>query len=316
MGEPRSILAVQLRRIGDVILTTPALSALRRRYPGARLDFLVEKPSVECVAGLADEVLVYDPKAALRMIRAVRAREYDLVVDFMGNPRTAILTAFSGAALRAGPAHVFHRWAYNIKLPQSKETHYAAREKIRMLAPLGVPDEPAAVPLVPAFASEGRPENRVGFFPASRKVTRAYPARHWVTLGKLIREKYGCGITVFWGPGERELADTVAKEIGDGASISEETTSLRDLAHELSHCKLVVTNCAGPKHVAVAAGVPTLTIHSSSDPVAWTPASHLSVRRDELHCIGCRKNECPYALECLEGLEPMRVFLAAEKALS
>lgn len=319
MTEPRRILVVQLRRIGDVILTAPAVAALKRRFPSAAIDFLVEPPAAEVVRAMPEvsETLVYEA-GALREIARVRARRYDLVVDFMGNPRTAILTAFSGAPMKAGPAHVGHRWAYRILLPQSSSVMYAAREKIRMLAPLGVPDEPAALPSIPAWRSAGRPDNLVGFFPASRKGTRAWPARHYASLGRLLREKHGCGVVVFWGPGEKSLAEEIAAAVGAGAVVSEPTRSLAELAAQLRRCRLVVTNCAGPKHVAVAAGVPTLTVHGSSDPLAWTPSGlpeHAAVRRDELHCIGCMRNACPYALECLEGLAPERVAEAAAALL-
>lgn len=314
--DPKRILVVQLRRIGDCILTQPAVAALKRRFPSAKLDYLVEPGAAEAVRamGLADEVLVYG--GALTAL-AVRRRGYDLVVDLMGNPRTAILTALSGARRKAGPAHVFHRWAYDVLLPQSSEVFYAAREKVRMLAPLGVPDEPAALPSI--WKPAGAPRNRVGFFPASRKVTRAWPGDKWIELGKLLRKEFGCEVEVFWGPGERTLAESVVKGLGDGAELSPATGSLAQLASELAKCRLVVTNCAGPKHVAVASGVPTLTIHSSSDPKAWTPhdhPDHRAVRRDELHCIGCMKNDCPYALECLTGLEAARVLEAAKRMLA
>ena len=320
---PQRILVVQLRRIGDVILTLPALAALQRRYPDADLDFLVEAPSAEAVVAskIPHEVLIYTGKSlfsALRWIGVVRSRRYDLVVDFMGNPRTALLTAFSGAARRAGPGHVFHRWAYNVKLPQSPQTVYAAREKVRMLEPLGIADEPQALPVIASWSGRRPIANRIGFFPASRKITRQWPADKYAELGRLLRDKIGAEIVVFWGGAERRLAESVVKEIGQGATLSAKTDTLSSLAEGLSKCRLVVTNCAGPKHLAVAIGVPTLTIHSSSDPLAWTPSGnplHAAVRREELHCIGCMRNACPYKLECLKGLETSRVFEAALNVL-
>lgn len=186
-----------------------------------------------------------------------------------------------------------------------------------MLAPLGVPDEPLALPSVEAWRSRRSPGNRVGFFPASRKLTRQWPAEHFARLGQKLRDAYGCEIVVFWGDGDRGAAERVVNGIGGAATLSAATATLHALASQMSACRLVVSNCAGPKHVAVAAGIPTLTIHGSSDPKAWTPESplHAAVRRDELHCIGCRLNDCPYALECLRDLSVERVFTAASKLL-
>lgn len=315
---PHSILVVQLRRLGDVILTTPALAALKKRYPGAKLDFLVEAPGAEAVAGnpAVDEVLVYDARGVLGALSwawKIRARRYDWVIDYLANPRTALLTALSGAKVKAGPAHARapRRWAYNHRMVQPPKACYAALEKVLWLAGLDV--TAADAPSLPQIFITSRPEhveNVVGLVPPSRKVTRRWPAASFAKLGRMLRDAHGCTIKVFWGPGEKGLAEEVARGIGAGASVIAPTNTIAELARELASCRVVVTNCAGPKHVAVALGVPTVTIHGSSDPVSWTPVhpDHLSVRLDELECIGCRLNECPYHLECLSQLPAERVL--------
>lgn len=315
---PKTILVVQLRRIGDVILTTPAIAALKKRFPEAAIDLLVEAPGAQAVEGNPDlrQVWIYDatgPLDSLRWALKVRARRYDWVIDFLGNPRSALLTALSGAAVKAGPARVSHRWAYNTPLVQPDAPHYAALEKILQLAPLGVPGEGADFLPKLYLARSKASENVVGLVPASRKETRRWPAASYAELGRMLRQRYGCRLLVFWGPGERELAEQVASGIGEGAQATPETRTLKEAAELLASCRLVVTNCNGPKHIAVALGVPTVTVHGSSDPASWNPPSprHVVVRRDELFCIGCRLNHCPYHLECLKELAPSRVFEAA-----
>ncbi len=324
MEDPRSILVIQLRRLGDVILTTPALSALKKRYPSAKLDFLVEAPGAEAVAGhpAIDEILVYDAAGALDALlwaKKIRARRYDWVVDFLANPRTALLTALSGARVKAGPAHVARRWAYNHRMLQSPQACYAALEKVRWLAGLGV--TPSDAPALPSLMLAPRPsqiENVVGLVPPSRRESRRWPAPSYARLGRLLRDKHGCALKVFWGPGEKALADEVVRGIGASASAIPETRTIGDLARELATCRVVVGNCAGPKHVALALGVPTVTIHGSSDPASWTPIhpDHRFVRLAELHCIGCRLNDCPYNLECMRQLAPERVLPAVEELLA
>ena len=307
-----------------MILTTPALSALKKRHPDARLDFLVEEMGAQAVAGhpAIDQILVYDakgPLGALEWTLKIRARGYDWVIDFLANPRTALLTALSGAAVRAGPAHVRRSWAYNHKMMQSPRACYAALEKVRWLSGLGVSPEDA--PSLPQLFLVKRPkstENVVGLAPASRQVTRRWPAQSYARLGRLLRDKHGCRLKVFWGPGEKALADEVVAGIGAGAETIPETRTIAELARELAVCRVLVSNCAGPKHVALALGVPTVTIHGSSDPSSWTPnhPDHLFVRLEELACIGCRSNSCPYQLECLRQLPAERVLPAVEELLS
>lgn len=306
-----------------MILTTAAVAALKKRYPQAAIDFLVEPPGDEVLAGNPHirRVLEYRcrswPGAALWM-RRIRKARYDWVIDFMGNPRSAILTAFSGAALRAGPAHAGHRWAYDHPLRQSSTTRYAGMEKILVLEPLGVSaDGETGLPELHLGRRPRAPGNRVGLVPSSRRETRRWPAASYARLGSLLKQTYGCEIIVFWGPGERELAESVVSGISAGAVLAPETRSLSELAGLMSGCRLIVSNCNGPKHIAVALGVPTVTIHGSSDPISWNPphSRHRVARRENLICIGCGLNECPYKMECLRELPPEQVFEEARRLL-
>jgi len=320
---PHSILIIQLRRLGDVILTVPAVDALKKLYPGAKLDFLVEEPGAEALKGhpAIDEILVYDARGiwdALAWAQRIRKRRYDWVVDFLANPRTALLTAFSGARLKAGPAHVARRWAYNRRMVQSPVPCYAALEKLRWLASLELDiDQTQVLPRLNLAERPANCENIVGLIPPSRKDTRRWPAASYARLGRLLRDKHGCRLKIFWGPGEKPLAEEVARSIGERAELAAETPTITDLASELAACRVVVSNCAGAKHVAVALGVPTVTIHGSSDPAVWTPVhpDHRFVRLEELDCIGCRRNDCPYGLECLSQLPAERVLAAVSELL-
>ncbi|MDE2290924.1 MAG: hypothetical protein KGL53_02480, partial [Elusimicrobia bacterium] len=140
---PRRALVIMLRRVGDVLLTTPAARALRRLWPEAELDFLVEPPADQLLEGdpSLTRVLRYGnaPANYLYWLARVNRTGYDHVYDFMGNPRTAALTFASRAPVRAGPAHVFHRWAYTHRMTQTPgRAQYSAIDKILMLRSLGL----------------------------------------------------------------------------------------------------------------------------------------------------------------------------------
>src|SRR5205814_7939610 len=100
-----NILLVRLRLIGDVVFTTPAIRALRRRYPDARLSYIVEEEAAPIVAGNPhlDEVIVaVSPRARgrlradLALMRRLRRERYDLAIDFHGGPRSSLITWASG----------------------------------------------------------------------------------------------------------------------------------------------------------------------------------------------------------------------------
>ncbi|MBI4056170.1 MAG: glycosyltransferase family 9 protein, partial [Elusimicrobia bacterium] len=330
---PHKILIIQLRRIGDILLTTPAIRALRQNFPKVQLDFLAEPPGNELLAHnpYLNQVLTYESNKPLRWLSRIRSEKYDWIIDFLGNPRSALLTAFSKASLRAGPSHVLHRWAYNHLLRLPSQTHYVAQEKLILLEQLGVKyqalnsfEKPYSLdfPLSQSsqdWASQALPSQKwIGFAPHSRKITRQWPPEHYVGLGKKIIQETDHHILVLWGPEEKETAQKIVSGIGSRAILSPPTQALTQLGSLLLHVQILITNCNGPKHMAVALKVPTITLHGSSDPKAWNPpnsSEHAVIRREELSCIGCRKNTCPFQLQCLKELNPHLVFEDINKML-
>lgn len=323
---PGKILIIQLRQIGDVLLTTPAARTLREAFPGAGLDFLTQAPADQLLRGnpALDNVLVYDRSKPFRELLRARRAGYDVVVDFMSNPRSALLTALSGAAIKVGPGYTAAAWAYNRKFFPAPERPYSAFRKIDALSVLGISGRPYRYPeLFPseedrawadgAFTSAGFPAGPVlTFAPASRRITRQWPPEHYARLAARCASELGAGVMVLWGPGERELAGKIS---GMAASPlvkpAPATPTLLRLAALIGKSALTVSNCSGTKHIAQAAGVSTLGIYGSSDPAHWTPPDdpeHQFVRDESLECIACRRNDCPIGIKCLRDLSPDTVF--------
>lgn len=324
---PGKILIIQLRQLGDVLLTTPAAEVLKANFPGAAIDFLTEPPCDQLLKDnpAVDNVLSYDRREPLKWLFKVRAGKYDLVVDFMSNPRSALLAFFSGASVKAGPGHTASAWAYNKKfLPPAKTNPYAAFEKIDFLSSLGL--DKIFYPYPRLYASEAdsrwadgalaalslRQKATIAFSPASRRLTRQWPAENYARLAALAAGRLGLNVLLLWGPGEKELAEKI-EALADSRDVktAPETRTLRQLSALLKKTALLVSNCNGAKHIAQACGVPTLGIYGSSRPENWTPPDdpdHQTVRNETLACIGCRKNDCPIGVKCLRELSPDAVF--------
>lgn len=328
MISPESILVVQLRRLGDVIVTTPALEALRLAFPRARLDFLVEPPGDQILDGNPhlNQVLRYDAARPLAMIGEVRRRRYDWVLDFLGTPRSALLTALSGARLRAGPGHVFHRWAYQLRFPPPRPDRFAALVKLDSLREtFGIPPPDPVRPLFPipegadrraetAWAELGLApgEPVLAALPFSRRPTRRWPRAHVARLLCDFHRAAGARTLLFWGgPGEGAEARWIRDHAGDSVLLVPDTRDLKFLGALLRRAAAALACDNGPKHMAIALGVPTLTLHGATRPAHWNPPADerfQTLRREELFCIGCERNLCPFRIECLAGLAPERVL--------
>ena len=138
-----NIVLIQLRRIGDVLMTTPSIRALRHAYPEAQITFITEPPSDQVLEHnpLLNEVLLFQRKPSLRQylkfLWEVRQRRFDLVIDFFSNPRSAQISWFSGAARRVGFDFPGRGFYYTDRIALGGEK-YAAEHKSLLLKALGI----------------------------------------------------------------------------------------------------------------------------------------------------------------------------------
>ncbi|OGS10952.1 MAG: hypothetical protein A2285_06295 [Elusimicrobia bacterium RIFOXYA12_FULL_57_11] len=325
--KPENILVIQFRQLGDVLLSTPAARVLKTNFPSAKLDFLTQPPCHQLLAGnpWINEVIKYDRTRPVSAILDIRARRYDLVVDLMSNPRSALITYFSGAAVKAGPAYTHSAWCYNRKLRLSPGQHkYNAFLKIDLLSQLGlekifypypeVNPGPADTQWAAAALKTLGLENRefLAISPASRRLTRQWPQKHYARLAAMLAEKIRIPSLIFWGPGEKDLAGAIASGAASPLVLpAPETATLPRLAALLQRSAILVSNCSGTKHIAQASGIPTLGIYGSSDPANWTPPEdprHQFIRNEALSCLACGEHSCVDGIRCLNELAPEAVF--------
>ena len=278
------ILISQLYRIGDVLLTTPLLREIKKSFPDAEVDFLAENPAAEILIGnpAIHEVLIYDKNHPWKMIKTIRSRHYDWVVDLLGTPRTAILTALSGAKIRAGLNRVFHSWAYNHKLIDPEGPLYVAEEKIRLLQPLGVKFTgdlrseikiPKASQLWAENFFKSHPDLKrplIALSPVSRRHFRRWPPSHYAALADRLIAELNCAVLIIWGPGEEEMASAVSGQMTHAPVITPAIKNLLDLAAILKRTDLFLGNDNGVKHIAAAVGKPTFTLYGNNLPINWT----------------------------------------------
>lgn len=307
---PETIVILRLGRLGDVLLTTPAVRALRRRYPDARIVVCTRFPEVYAASIDVDAtVMVNGFWSALRALRALRP---SLVVDLQRAAVTAVLGRLSGASVVLGPT--MHRW-HDLLLthPVTPQRAYAGQYLASVLRVLGItevdldlhfPLPPGEPPAVPAGA--------VGIAPGASVPTRAWAEARWIGLARALVEK---GPTVvIWGPPEARLAARVAA--ASGAVLAPEA-SITEMARQIGALRLLVGSCSAPRHLAVAQQVPTVTLHGSTAIGAWTRPSpwHRGVTTD-LPCRPCNKPSCPIGVRCLSEVTELDVLRVVDEVLA
>lgn len=279
---PRRVLLIQIRRLGDVVLSTALLEDLHRAFPGVTVDFLVGAAAAPLLAGhpLIHERIVLDPERTVAMWREVRARRYDWVVDVQGSARTAMLARASGAPVRVGWRIRGWRLWYTHGHPRGGPPEYVVRERQRLLELTGMPIG-AARPAIHLSCEERQlgeraaraagadaDAARVGFVLSTRD-----PAKDWSVEGfarvaaALARD--GVVPLILQTPDED---DRIARltALAPGAVVVP-AFDLRRFLSVLATCRVFVSGDTGPAHMADALGVPRVTIFGATLPISWSP---------------------------------------------
>ncbi len=323
MDNPKRILLIQLKRAGDVIVTTPVLPALRRALPEAKIDFLLDKPLAPLLENnpFVNEVRVYDRKAIWATWRALRAASYDWILDFQSSPRSILAGIASGARVRAGYQVTFWGtfFSCSIKRPGNWVSVTEGKmDLVRSLVPnLGVAEERKIYlsDMERSWAKSQRGEERgkkriIGLIPTHRRPSRRWSAPSFVALARLLVAQ-DLSVWFFWGPGEEDYVSAIQRQVPKSRMIPQ--TSLRQMASLLEQCQAVITNDNGPMHLAEAVGTPTVTIYGPTDPASWNAGGpkHRVLQAQGLTCLGCNLNVCPFEHECMSQISPERVLAEA-----
>jgi heptosyltransferase III len=327
MITPKKALFIQLRRIGDILMCTPAIRAFKKHYPNCRLDFLAEIPDVlqgnPYIGAVidVDRSKEFNFRYQYNLIRRIKSNRYDLVVDFLSNPRSAYYSFLSRAATRLSYGNGHRRWAYNLIPKKDDKTIYAAEDRLRLLNALGVPSDGLELNFYPSERDRAEAQKLLSIAkepiitisPVSRKLYRRWPLDKFAALSDLLCQRYGATILVLAGPGEEDFASGVAAKSSSNVQAIN-VAGLGILGAIFEKTSLHIGNDNGPKHIAVACGAPTLTIFGPHDPVGWTypdPLRHKWVAPLGL-CDDCKRKKTRCQSECIKDISVDSVWEKAQ----
>ena len=280
------ILIIVFKGIGDVLLTTPLLRALKKGLPDSRLYFLTRRPSLK--------ILENNPRLSGVFCRedsplpAIRAAGIDISLDFMRSTSSGFYALFSGAKKRLAFDYPAGRLFHNV-LPVKRENQgYTVFDRLELLEPLEIPHDgpqpelyfgPGNAARVEAFIS-GAGLRRPGVFTVTLDITSPREHRRWAPenfalLADRLSLEYGARVVFLWGPGELEYIKAALAFAKEKHLLCPDF-DLLDLAALLKRTQLHVGTSSGPMHVAVSQGTPTFTVYApQNSPVSWSPPGPL-----------------------------------------
>jgi lipopolysaccharide heptosyltransferase II len=349
------ILLIRLRLVGDVVFTTPAIGAIRRQFPDARVSYLVEAAAAPVVAGHPDldEVIVVAHHRGWRRVaddvalaRRLRRERFDLVVDFHGGPRSAWLTWASGAPRRIGYVIRGRTWMYSDSVPRPRELRprHSVENQWDLLGPLGVAQpDPAREPVAMAddAAARRRAESKLAAADVRASepiivvhVSAGNPFRRWPgasfaeLAARLVRADASRRILFTSGPSDAGAARTVADltRTALGPALQDrivrcEELDLPELRAAIARAALFIGGDSGPLHVAATTGTPVVaifgpTLAARSSPWRSPTLVTETLEPGSLPCRPCDQRRCrPGDFRCLTSISSAAVAAAAERAL-
>ena len=302
MFDPRNILVIDFGQLGDVVLSLPALAAIRKRFPRARITVAVGKPGADVIAlsGFADDTLVVDrvalrdgfkPLSVLRvfkLVKEVRARKFDFAIDLHSLSETNLLGFLSGAPKRLYARRPGRSLDYlaNFQPRPPIETDHKKRHLIDryldVLRPLGIenaerlptlrtrPVDAAALEriLIKAKADAGAP--LVGLFPGAGHPSRRWPLEQFASLADFLIRNDQVKVLVFVGPEERDFIKEIRQQFPPSVVILDQLT-IPQLAAAQARLAAFVANDTGPMHIASAVGTPVVLLLDKRAPESYLP---------------------------------------------
>ncbi|MEX2179891.1 MAG: glycosyltransferase family 9 protein [Gemmatimonadaceae bacterium] len=286
MSDPRldRIAIVLLSAIGDAVHVLPAVTALKRHAPRSRISWFLSSGPASLVRGHpgVDEIIAFDPRRGARawfdMRRQLRARAFDVVLDFQVAIKAGLLTSLLRAPVKIGFDRARARdlnWLFTNRRIPARANQHVQDQYFEFLEYLGVPTSPVEWNLGPwpgesglmrsVIESAQRPMVSIAI--ASSRKEKDWPPDRWVPVIDTLQERYGTRVVLVGGRSDSELrAEQVILDGVRERPLSTLGCTLRELVAVLHASALVISTDSAPMHMAVALGVPVIGLFGMTDP--------------------------------------------------
>jgi lipopolysaccharide heptosyltransferase I len=338
--KPNRFLVVKFGSLGDIVHCLPSVAQLRKAFPDAAIDWLIERKNklVVELSGLEVQILPIDTyhwrnspgigsaKEIAELVWALSTDGYDCTIDFQGLLKSAFFAYLSGAPVRIGWERDFLRESvsrfFYTEVVTPKRIHIIDQQ-MELLKPLGIdPDWETEVRLRPGRAARQSVELKLGGMtdyilinPGGNWPTKCWEPERYGELAKRLMQD-GHPVVVTWGPGEEDLVRRLMKAAGPG--VREVPTNLEELISLCEMSRLFVGGDTGPMHFAAAVGTPIVAIFgpTSSDRNGPFRREDVVVER-RLSCRPCYERErCPLEhWQCIVDIHVDHVYEACRKRL-
>lgn len=325
-GNINRILIIRLSSLGDVLLTTPVIRAIKKHFPEASVDFLVREEYVDAVKFNSNINVVYALSRSEKskfLIKVLKGNKYSFIVDLQNNIRSRLIVTSLNLSTYSFKKPTWDKYLLvRFKINRYKEIKSITERYCESIPGLKL-DKHGLELHTPQNISSGLPpqKNYIGLCPGSKHFTKRWPSEYFIELGNELFSK-GYEILVFGGKDDKEICELITSQVNGSINVSNDNDLLKT-ASEIRNCKLVICNDSGLMHVAASVGVPVIAIFGSSvREFGFSPygVPNLILENKSLSCKPCShigRSNCPKKhFKCMKEITPQIVLENVTQFLS
>jgi ADP-heptose:LPS heptosyltransferase len=320
-----NIIIFVLKRVGEILVTTPSIRALKKSFPQAKITVVVDAPFFDVISDnpYVTDIIKTDPKSSwlenLRLGLKLRKQKFDLAIDYLANPRSAFLTFIIDSPIRIGLKSRIRRIAYNLTLRNFPDTSsYIADYRLNSVRLLGGKTDGLALDFFinPDQISQCRQflsgynvdlaDDFVTISPISLRIWKLWPFEEFAKTADYIINEYKLTLLLICGPGEYHYLTQVKDLMESEPAALIEFTSLKSIGYTLSKSCLHIGNDGGLNHLSAAVKTPTITIYGAGKASKWNNNQDpklIAITKK----IACRSKKCyrtcQFDYQCLKMIK-------------
>ncbi len=341
------MLFIRLRNLGEAVLDTANLRALKRARPDLQITTLVEAiytdlyeadPDIEAIPlTRGQQEKRSSLSSRLNIIRALRQKKFKAVINLHGGPTSAQLTFLSGAKHRIGAAHFRNGYAYNLRVPPAEEILgrtdlHSVESQFGWFKWLGLPTEkpgPTQLFVAPNKREAARAKLSAAgvdlnhpyaiLAPTNEFYTKRWMPERYAAIAERLCAR-GLQVVLTGAPTSEQIAQVESVQAATSQTLAVLTSlSIGELLAVIAEAKVFVGNDSGPAHIAAAVRTPLVVLFGPASSVRWRPwaARHTELVQNDFACNPCAMYTCTeYAEpECIRSITVEQVSKAIEKVL-
>ena len=316
----QKLLVIRLSSIGDVILTTPVLAAIKQKYPDASIDFVVMEPFKDAISGNPhiDNLILFDKRkyqgirGIYRFARTLKGNHYDLILDLHAKIRSRLIAVcLTGKVLRYKKRALWKSLLVPLRLVRYHVDDTIVRNYFKPLEKIHVyfTREELTFAFDARNSAKVKPyQGAVVMAPGAANPTKQWPAKHFAALAKMLKGP----IVLIGGKDEYRICQEVCDTVGTRCRNLAGQLSLKESGALIAAAKFIVCNDSGPFHMARGTQTKAYVIFGPTDPNMFSYNQKTVLIYAGLECSPCSLHgdkECPRGhFDCMRLLTPEKVY--------